>query len=119
MQLLDIFSLLRLSGDQLAKFHSRVQNTNYICSSISQYLHYPFVIIVLCPGGSVEVLFKEEDKGVVVFLKEGEGKCAAVAAAVAVVALFRAVAVAMCARVMWRNQPNNWTRTLTTTTLVR
>ena len=96
------FSLLRLSGDQLAKFHSRVQNTNYICSSISQYLHYPFVIIVLCPGGSVEVLFKEEDKGVVVFLKEGEGKCAAadVAVAVAVVALDRAVAVAMCARVM-------------------
>jgi hypothetical protein len=67
----------------------------------------------------VEVLFKEEDKGVVVLLKEGEGKCAAVDAAVAVVALFRAVAVAMCARVMRRNQLNNWTRTLTTTTLVR
>ena len=64
----------------------------------------------------MEVLFKEEDKGVVVLLKEGEGKCVAADAAVAVVALVRSVDVAMCARVMWRNQPNNWTRTLTTTT---
>jgi hypothetical protein len=76
------------------------------------------MVIVLCPGGSVEALF-EEDKGVLVFLKEGEGKCAAVAVAVAAVALFRAVDVAMCAGVMQRNQPNNWTRNLTTTTLVR
>jgi hypothetical protein len=67
----------------------------------------------------VEVLFKEEDKGVVVLLKEGEGKCAAADAAVAVVALFRAAAVAMCARVTRRNQLNNWTRTSTTTTLVQ
>lgn len=98
--------------------HSRVLNTNYRCFSISQYLHYLFVIIVLCPGGNVEVLFKEEDKGVVVLPKEGEGKCVAADAAVAVVA-FRAADVAMCARVMQRSQPNNWTRSLTTTTLVR
>ena len=67
-----------------------------------------FVIIVPCSGGSVEVL-----------LKEGEDKCVVAGVAVGVVALVKAVDVAMCARETWRNQLNNWTRSLTITILVR
>ncbi|GJN29113.1 hypothetical protein PR202_gb17306 [Eleusine coracana subsp. coracana] len=63
-------------------------------------------------GGSVEVLLKEgEEKGVVVLVAVG-------------VALVRGVGVGMgvaimCERHLWKNQRNNWTRSLTTTILVR
>lgn len=66
----------------------------------------------------MEVLLKErEDKCVGVLLKEGEDKFVVVG--VGVVALAGAVDVAMCAREMLRNQLTNWTRSLTTTILVR
>jgi hypothetical protein len=68
----------------------------------------------------VEVLLKEgEDKCAEVLPKEGEDKCVVAGVAVGVVALAKAVDVAMCARETWRNQRNNWTRSLTTTILVR
>lgn len=67
----------------------------------------------------MEALLKEEVvKCVEVLLKEGEVRCEVAAVAVGVAALVRAVDVAMCAREMWRNQPNNWTRSLITTILV-
>ena len=56
-----------------------------------------FVIIVPCSGGSVEVLLKEgEDKCAEVLPKEGEDKCVVAGVAVGVVALVKAVDVAMC-----------------------
>jgi len=79
-----------------------------------------FVIIVPCSGGSVEVLLKEgADKCAEVLPKEGEDKCVVAGVAVGVVALVKAVDVAMCARETWRNQLNNWTRSSTTTILAR
>ena len=70
----------------------------------------------------MEVLLKEgEVKCAEVLPKEGEDKCvvAGVAVGVGVVALVKAVDVAMCERETWRNQLNNWTRSLTITILVR
>ena len=79
-----------------------------------------FVIIVPCSGGSVEVLLKEgEVKCAEVLPKEEEDKCMVAGVAVGIVALVKAVEVAMCERETWRNQLNNWTRSLTTTILVR
>jgi hypothetical protein len=66
---------------------------------------------VLHSGGSVEVLLKEGEKGVVVVLAVG-------------VPLVRAVDVGvyvaiMCERRLWGRQLNNWTRSLTTIILVQ
>ena len=78
-----------------------------------------FVIIVPCSGGSVEVLLKEGEVKCAEVLPKEEDKCMVAGVAVGIVALVKAVDVAMCERETWRNQLNNWTRSSTTTILAR